>query len=112
MNEDNQVAIKMINNNQITKRSKHIDISCHFVRERFENQDIKIRYYHIDKIAAGGCTKGLAVTKFNTFIKLLSLRVLKEEFEYQVKASALQSSSSLGSTRRPLFPASSILGIP
>jgi hypothetical protein len=31
MNKDNQAAIKMINNNQITERSKHIDIGCHFI---------------------------------------------------------------------------------
>jgi hypothetical protein len=82
VNEDNQAAIKIVNNNQITERSKHIDISCHFVRERAENQDINIRYCHINKMTTDGCTKGLIKTKFKTFIKLLGLKNLKNTIIY------------------------------
>jgi hypothetical protein len=74
MNEDNQATIKMVKNNQITERSKHVDISCHFVRERAENQDIKLRYCHTDKMTANGRTKGLARDKFQSFIELLEMR--------------------------------------
>ena len=87
INEDNQAAIKITNNNQITERSKHVDISCYFVRERFENQDIDLRYYYTDKMAADGCTKGLAKAKFSTFLKLFSLKVIKEESAYNAIAS-------------------------
>ena len=112
INEDNQAAIKMVNNNQITERSKHVDIGCHFVRERFENQDIDLRYCHTDKMAADGCTKGLAKAKFSTFLKLLGLKVIKEESAYNAVASWASGIPPLGLTsRHPPFQASSILGI-
>jgi len=87
INKNNQVAIKIVNNNQITERSKHVNISCYFVRERFKNQDIDLRYYHTDKMAADGCIKGLAKAKFSTFLKLFSLKVIKEESTYNAVAS-------------------------
>jgi len=79
MNEDNQAAIKMVKNNQITERSKHVDIGCHFVRERAENQDIELRYCHTDKMTADGCTKGLSRDKFQSFIELLGMRTYNGE---------------------------------
>jgi hypothetical protein len=82
INKNNQVAIKMINNNQITKRSKHININCYFIHKRFKNQDIKIRYYYINKMVANNYIKSLIIIKFNIFIKLLNLCVFKEEFTY------------------------------
>ena len=64
INKDNQAIIKIVANNQITKRSKHIDISCHFIREHATNQDIQIQYCHTDEMVADDCTKGLAKVKF------------------------------------------------
>ena len=87
INEDNQAAIKIANNNQITEQSKHVNISCYFVRERFKNQDIDLRYCHTDKMAADGCIKSLAKAKFSTFLKLLDLKVIKEESAYNAVAS-------------------------
>jgi hypothetical protein len=100
INEDNQAAIKMVNNNQITERSKHIDIGCHFLRGRFENQDINLRYCHTDKMAADGCIKGLAKAKFGTFLNLLGLKVIKEESAYNAVASRASGISPLGLTSR------------
>ena len=100
INEDNQAAIKIANNNQITKRSKHVDISCHFIRERFKNQDIDLCYCHTDKMAADGCTKGLAKAKFSTFLKLLDLKVIKEESAYNAVASWASGIPPLGLTSR------------
>jgi hypothetical protein len=111
MNEDNQAAIKIVSNNQITKRSKHVNIGCHFIRERFKNQDIEIHYCHTDKMAVDRYMKGLARAKFDSFLKLLGLRVLKEETAYKVEPMP-RSPSSLGQPRHPLFSANSILGIP
>ena len=67
INKNNQAAIKMINNNQITKRLKYININYHFIRERFKNQDIKIYYCHINRMAADGYIKGLIMAKL-TFL--------------------------------------------
>ena len=87
INKDNQAAIKIVNNNQITERSKHVDIGYYFVRERFKNQDIDLRYCHTDKMAADGCTNGLVKAKFSTFLKLLDLKVIKKESAYNTVTS-------------------------
>ena len=84
MNEDNQVVIKMIVNNQITEYFKHVDINYYFVRERVTNQNIKIQYCHTDKMIADGFTKSLSPTKFQTFVKMLGLRTLKDFVVYAV----------------------------
>jgi len=41
---DNQSAIKLIRNPEFHKRSKHIDIRYHFVREKYSSGDIEIEY--------------------------------------------------------------------
>ena len=110
MNEDNQAAIKMVNNNQISERSKHIDIGCHFVRERSENQDIKVQYCHTDEMTADGCTKGLAKAKFQSFLKLLGLRVSKDESTYIALTSTRPAQLGLAKGHY-LFRASSIVGM-
>ena len=79
MNKDNQAAIKMVKNNQITERSKHVNIGCHFVRECAENQNIKLRYYHTDKMTVDGYTKRLSRDKFQSFVELLGMRTYNSE---------------------------------
>lgn len=108
MNKDNQAAIKMVSNNQITERSKHINIGCHFIRERSENQDIKIHYCHTDKMAADGCIKGLLSAKFDTFLRLLSLKVFKGEAAYRVQSIISRFPFTLRSDRHLLPPANNI----
>jgi hypothetical protein len=57
-------------------------------------------------------TKSLVRAKFNSFLKLLSLCVLKEETAYIVEPTARYSPSSLGQPYYPLFSANSILRMP
>ena len=108
INKDNQAAIKMVNNNQITKRLKQVNISYHFIRERFKNQDIKIYYYYIDKMTADRYIKGLIEAKFNSFIKLFNLRVFKKETAFRVKSIISYLPSFLKSVRHTLFLVSNI----
>ena len=42
--EDNQSTIKLVDNPVFHKRSKHVDIKYHFIRELVENRTLKIQY--------------------------------------------------------------------
>lgn len=44
INIDNQSAIKLIKNPQFHKRSKHIDIRYHFIREKLVNKIIGVNF--------------------------------------------------------------------
>lgn len=79
---DNQSAIKLIVNNQINTKIKHIDVKYMFVREACENLEIEVRYIETALQLADILTKSLAYKQYN-FIKekcgLLSL----EDFNNQ-----------------------------
>lgn len=41
---DNQSAIKLIRNPEFHKRSKHVDIRYHFLREKYMSKDIDLEF--------------------------------------------------------------------
>jgi len=57
---DNQSAIKLIRNPEFHKRSKHIDIRYHFVREKYSSGDIEIEYVCSQNQLADILTKALS----------------------------------------------------
>ena len=62
--EDNQGAIAMSENPVHHKRTKHIDIRHHFIRERVESGDVKLVYVPTDRQIADILTKPLDRVKF------------------------------------------------
>ena len=50
--EDNQSCIKLANNPLIHKRSKHFDTKQHFIRERVDDNSIKLIYTPTDEMTA------------------------------------------------------------
>ena len=62
--EDNQAAKCMARNGQHHGRSKHIDICCHFVREKVGEGVIALKYCPTDKMLADMLTKGLSSVTF------------------------------------------------
>lgn len=71
--EDNQGAIKLVNNPHIHERSKHIDVAAHFIRELVEFKKIKLRYIRTDRMIADGLTKPLTKDPFERFRSMLGL---------------------------------------
>ena len=65
--ENNQETIKLINNSQIHKRFKHINVAAHFIRKLIEFKKIKLRYVKIDKMIADELTKPLIKNSFERF---------------------------------------------
>lgn len=62
---DNQSAIKLIENNGYSARSKHIDIRHHFVRQKFAEKEINISYVNTEKNISDTLTKPLFKAKFS-----------------------------------------------
>lgn len=70
---DNQSAISMINTNENSKRTKHIDIKVHFIRDIVAKQLIKVNYVSSECNTADMLTKPLCSVKFNRFRNELCL---------------------------------------
>ena len=54
---DNQSAIKLAKNPVFHKRSKHIAIKHHFMRERVENKEFNFKFVRTLSMAADQLTK-------------------------------------------------------
>lgn len=77
---DNQSAIRLVKNPEYNKRTKHIDIQYHFIREKFEDGHIDISYIPTDQQIADIMTKPLPRDKFERLrsqLPMVSLRDLK-----------------------------------
>lgn len=68
---DSQSAQKLALNPLFHKRTKHIDVRYHFVRECITNGMITIHYQQTDEMVADILTKGLARIKHSYFVKKL-----------------------------------------
>ena len=71
---DSELALKLANNPEFHKRSKHIDIIYHFIREAIADKKAQLGYINTKKQLADGFTKGLDNTKHKTFIESLNLK--------------------------------------
>lgn len=67
LNLDNQGAMKLIKNPEFHKRTKHIDIKYHFIREKYEDGLFRLNYVPTDEQLADVFTKPLAKGKFEFF---------------------------------------------
>lgn len=70
---DNQSAIRLIKNPEFHKRTKHIDVRYHFIRDKYEEGIFNLEYVNTDEQLADVLTKALPKTKHQYFCKLLSL---------------------------------------
>jgi len=75
---DNQAVIKMGSNPVNHPRSKHIDTSYHYVRNKVEEGAIRLEYILIDQMMADGLTKPLESGKFLRFRSVMGLASINE----------------------------------
>jgi hypothetical protein len=76
LHTDNQSAMSLTQTPEYRRRTKHIDISYHFVRERVASGEIKVIYTPTDDMTADILTKApplIKHTKHVEAMKLLSL---------------------------------------
>ncbi|KMQ85178.1 retrovirus-related pol polyprotein from transposon tnt 1-94 [Lasius niger] len=70
---DNQSAIELSKNAVFHKRSKHVDISFHFIRDFVEKGDIVVKYLRTDSMIADVLTKSLPKAKHDKHVSMLQL---------------------------------------
>ena len=71
---DNNGAISLVKNRQISERSKHIDVAYHYIRELQQSKRVDVGYVPTDEMRADGLTKPLAKQKFQLFINLIGMK--------------------------------------
>uniref|UniRef100_A0A0A9Z9C0 Copia protein n=1 Tax=Lygus hesperus TaxID=30085 RepID=A0A0A9Z9C0_LYGHE len=75
--EDNQSCIKMSKTAE-TKRSKHIDIRHHFIKDLISKKKFIVTYIPTDSQVADIFTKGLSRVKFEVFRKILGVNEMNK----------------------------------
>ena len=75
---DNQSAIRLVKNHEYHKRTKHIDIQYHFIKEKFEQGEIDISYIPTTQQLADIMTKALSRDKFEMFRTSLPMASLQD----------------------------------
>ena len=71
---NSKLALKLANNPEFHKRSKHIDIMYYFIREAILDKKADLVYINTKNQLADGFTKGLDNNKHKAFIKALNLK--------------------------------------
>ena len=76
MCEDNLNAISMTiaKNPTACRRTKHIDVKYHYIREKVNENKIFLQYCNTNDMLADILTKGLAKQKFENFRSQMGVR--------------------------------------
>lgn len=72
-NMDNKSAIRLIKNPEFHKRTKHIDVRYHFIREKYESGMFDLKYVSSDEQLADVFTKPLPKGRFELYRRLLCI---------------------------------------
>lgn len=75
---DNQSAIKLVKNPEFHKRTKHIDIRYHYIREKVEAKDIMIKYVPSEQQKADMFTKALPKERFRMLCESMNVENVSE----------------------------------
>ena len=75
---DNQAAIFLAKNAGLHKRSKHIDIQYHFIREKLQNKEFQLEFCTSSENLADIVTKGLARITTSKIIRKLNIKDVSE----------------------------------
>lgn len=72
---DNQSAIKLVKNPELHKRTKHIDIHFHFIREKYQENVLSVNYIKSEEQNADFLTKALTKDRFKFLLRKIGLNV-------------------------------------
>ena len=69
--EDNKSAIKLATNIQVTRKSRHINIRHHYIRDIIASHEVQIVHLPSDQMVSDMLTKPLGPIKFKPFCRIL-----------------------------------------
>lgn len=75
---DNQSALRLVKNPEFHRRTKHIDVRFHFIREKFNEGGFDLQYVSTQNQIADICTKPLGREKFQRFREMMGICSLTE----------------------------------
>ena len=67
IHEDNQRAIALCSNPKFHSSTKHIDIKYHYIREKIERKEVKLKYCQPEDMVADVLSKPLGKIEFQRF---------------------------------------------
>ncbi|XP_039303444.1 secreted RxLR effector protein 161-like [Solenopsis invicta] len=70
---DNQSTLRLVQNSEFHKRTKHIDVRCHFIREKVLSGKIDTKCVNTTKQKADLFTKALPRDRFKALCQLINL---------------------------------------
>lgn len=71
---DSESAMKLANNPEFHKKTKHIHIKYHFIRDSIKEKELELKYIGNKFQKADGFTKGLETIKHKGFLLTLNLK--------------------------------------
>ena len=71
---DNQAALGLVQDAQITPRSKHIDVAYHYQQDLIKKDQLRVEFVSTAEIVADSITKPLSKPGFCQFLELLGLQ--------------------------------------
>jgi hypothetical protein len=74
IHEDNQGCIAISKNPEHHKRTKHIAIKYHFLREKVEDKTIDVKYCRTEDMVADVLTKPISACQYEKLVKQLGLQ--------------------------------------
>lgn len=74
---DNQSAIRLVKNPEYHRRTKHIDVDYHYIREKFSEGRFSLEYIPSHDQLADGLTKSLPKDRFEYLRKNMNIISLK-----------------------------------
>ena len=80
VNVDSQGAMQLTTNPIYHKRTKHVDIRYHFIRDVIEKGDIKLKHVPSADNKADGFTKSLSAEKHKIFCNQIGLHIKEKEY--------------------------------